>query len=226
MVHDSLIYAVLSILEARKRLNAICLKSASIAFLSILGNLARFALLYKWLNPKYCSTMYRNLEMALFRSFSYSVSSVPFVALRLVPFRVHDAVLDLIQGKKLAVRFSKIPLIRKHLFNRFSCMTTAGNAKRKIRTVMMRCRRHFRGQDKSLIDIYRSMFLQPKEGDIIFNCPIRFQIARVFQRLAVLIDFAFRGFALSLFFLQSFIAERMGSRMYQTGINGYAFVDA
>ena len=64
--HHSLIYAVFSILEALKRLKAICLNSASIAFLSILGNLARFALLYKWLNPKYCSTMYRNLKMALF----------------------------------------------------------------------------------------------------------------------------------------------------------------
>ena len=96
--HHSLVYAVFSILEALKRLKAICLKSASIAFLSILGNLARFALLYKWLNRKYCSTMYRNLDIALFRSFSYSVSSVPFVALRLVPFRVHDTVFNLIHA--------------------------------------------------------------------------------------------------------------------------------
>ena len=54
--HASLCYAGLSILEARERLNAICLNRTSMAFLSILGNLARYALLYKWLNPKYCST--------------------------------------------------------------------------------------------------------------------------------------------------------------------------
>lgn len=85
MAHNYLVYAVFSILEALKRLKVICMKSASIAFLSILGNLARLALLYKWFNPKYCSTMYRNLEIALLHSFSYSVSSVPFVALRFVP---------------------------------------------------------------------------------------------------------------------------------------------
>src|ERR1035437_200133 len=78
-------YAVFSILEARKRLKAICRKSASRAFLINLGNLARYALLYKWLNPKYCSTIYRTLEIALLRSVSYSVSSVPFVALRIMP---------------------------------------------------------------------------------------------------------------------------------------------
>ena len=82
-VHVSLDYTVFSILEALKRLKAICLKSPSIAFLSILGNLARFALLFKWLKPKYGSTMYRHLEIALFRSISNSVSSVPFVALRI-----------------------------------------------------------------------------------------------------------------------------------------------
>jgi len=49
-------YAVFSILEALKRLKAICRKSASRAFLINFGNLARYALLYKWLNPKYCST--------------------------------------------------------------------------------------------------------------------------------------------------------------------------
>ena len=73
--HLSLRYAVFSILEALKRLKAICRKSASSAFLTILGNLALFAPLYKWLKPKYCSPIYRNLEIALFRSISYTVSS-------------------------------------------------------------------------------------------------------------------------------------------------------
>ena len=80
-----LCYAVFNILEARERLNAICRKRASSAFLINFGNLARYALLYKWLNPKYCSTIYRTLEIALLRSVSYSVSSVPVVAFRIMP---------------------------------------------------------------------------------------------------------------------------------------------
>jgi hypothetical protein len=49
-------YAVFSIFEALKILKAIWRKRASSAFLISLGNLARYALLYKWLKPKYCST--------------------------------------------------------------------------------------------------------------------------------------------------------------------------
>ena len=102
--HASLGYAVFSILEARKRLNAICLNRASIAFLINLGNRARYALLYKWLNPKYCSTMYRNLEIALLRSFSYSVSSVAVVALRIKPSSI------LFMDRNSRFGFPKYPL--------------------------------------------------------------------------------------------------------------------
>ena len=83
--HATLGHAGFNILEALKILNAICRNKASVAFLMSFGNLARYALLYKWLNPKYCSTIYRTLEIALLRSFSYSVSSVPVVALRMMP---------------------------------------------------------------------------------------------------------------------------------------------
>src|SRR5674536_294924 len=82
--HACLGYAVQSIFEALKRLKAICRKTTSTALFMSLGSLARYALLCKWLNPKYCSTMYRTLEIALLRSVSYSVSSVPVVALRMM----------------------------------------------------------------------------------------------------------------------------------------------
>ncbi len=104
LAHDFLGYAVFSILDALKRLKAICLNRASIAFLSILGNLARYALLYKWLNPKYCSTMYRTLEIALLRSFSYSVSSAPTVALRIMPSAI------LFKDRNSRFGFPKYPL--------------------------------------------------------------------------------------------------------------------
>jgi len=102
--YDILGYAVFSILEARKRLKAICRKSASSAFLIILGNLALFALLYKWLKPKYCSTIYRNLEIALLRSFANSVSSVPAVAFRIMPSSI------LFKARNSLFGFPKYPL--------------------------------------------------------------------------------------------------------------------
>src|SRR5664280_23254 len=100
-------YAVFSIFEARKRLNAICRNSASRAFLINLGNLARYALLYKWLNPKYCSTIYRTLEISLLRSFSYSVNSVPVVALRIIPSSM------LFRARNSRFGFPKYPLSAK-----------------------------------------------------------------------------------------------------------------
>ena len=57
--HLSPVYAALSIFEPLKRLNAICLNKASIVFMIISGSLARLALSCKWLNPKYCSTIYQ-----------------------------------------------------------------------------------------------------------------------------------------------------------------------
>ena len=105
--HAFLRYAGLSILEARERLNAICRKSASSAFLINWGNLARYALLYKWLNPKYCSTMYRTLEIALLRAVSYSVSSVPVVALRMMPSSI------LFMERNSRFGFPKYPLSAK-----------------------------------------------------------------------------------------------------------------
>ncbi len=102
--HTANCYAVFSILEALKRLKAICRKSASRAFLINFGNLARYALLYKWLNPKYCSTIYRTLEIALLRSVSYSVSSVPVVAFLIMPSSI------LFRTRKSRLGFPKYPL--------------------------------------------------------------------------------------------------------------------
>ena len=55
------------------------------AFFINFVNLARKALLCRCEIPKYCSTIYRILEMALFRSFSKGVNSVPLLALVMMP---------------------------------------------------------------------------------------------------------------------------------------------
>ena len=76
---------VVSTLVPLRRLKAICLKRASMAFLINLVNLARKALLWRWERPKYCSTIYLILEITLLRSFSKGVNSVPRVALVIMP---------------------------------------------------------------------------------------------------------------------------------------------
>ena len=78
-------YAVFRTLVPLRRLKAICRKRALMAFLINLVNLARKALLWRWERPKYCSTMYLTLEMALLRSFSKVVNSVPRTALVMMP---------------------------------------------------------------------------------------------------------------------------------------------
>ena len=102
--HHPLSYVVFNILDPLRILKAICRNRASMAFLIILVNLARKALLWRWEIPKYCSTTYRTLEMALFRSISYCVSSVPRLALVMMPSAI------LFRWRKSLLFFPKYPL--------------------------------------------------------------------------------------------------------------------
>ena len=102
--HHPLSYVVFNILVPLRRLKAICRNSASMAFLIILVNLARKALLWRWEIPKYCSTTYRTFEMALLRLISYCVSSVPRVALVMMPSAI------LFRFRKSRLFFPKYPL--------------------------------------------------------------------------------------------------------------------
>jgi len=104
-------------------------------------------------------------------------------------------------------------------------MTTTGDTERKIRTIVMRSRRYLRSQNKAITSINGSMFLNSVVSDIILDCPIRFQIPGELKRIAVFIQLTFRCLLLQFFLLKSFIAERMGSRLHQAGINSYSFVD-
>jgi len=104
IISSFLSYAGLITLVPRRRLKAICRNRASMAFRIILVNLARKALLWRWEIPKYCSIMYRTLEMALFRSISCCVSSVPRVALVMIPSAI------LFRCRKSLLFFPKYPL--------------------------------------------------------------------------------------------------------------------
>ena len=66
-------------------LKAACRNQASNLFLMMVVNLARWARSCRWLMPKYCSTMYRILEMALLRRISDSVSLAVVEFLRMMP---------------------------------------------------------------------------------------------------------------------------------------------
>jgi hypothetical protein len=67
------------------RLNANCLNIKSMRFLKISVKRALSPLSYLWLMPKYCSTIYRYLEMALFRWISNSVNLALMLSFRMIP---------------------------------------------------------------------------------------------------------------------------------------------
>jgi glycosyltransferase involved in cell wall biosynthesis len=67
------------------KLKANCRNMISMLFLMIFVNLARWPLSCRWLIPKYCSTMYLNFEMALFRRISLSVSLAVMESFRMMP---------------------------------------------------------------------------------------------------------------------------------------------
>ena len=137
----------------------------------------------------------------------------------------HDAVGDLVQIQKIPIVFSKIPFVRIHSPDGLIGMTTAGNAERKIRAVMVGSGGHFRSENKPIMGIDGGMFLKPEMRLVIFDCPVRFEIAGKLKDVAILVQFSLGCFALFLFFLQFLLTEGMAGRFNQTGIDGYAFVD-
>ena len=72
-------------LEPRFMLKAACLNMVSMVFFIIVVNRARLALSCKWFNPKYCSTIYRFLEICLLRCFSNSVNLDVVVSFLMIP---------------------------------------------------------------------------------------------------------------------------------------------
>lgn len=124
--------------------------------------------------------------------------------------------------EEVPIIFSKVSFIGKDLFDRVLGMTTGNNAEREIGAVMKGSRGYFRGQDKSVAGIDRSMFFENIMGDIIFDCPVRFQIAENLRGLPVLSNFPS---GVCLIFFQFFLAPGMAGRLNQTGVNGNAFVD-
>jgi len=104
-------------------------------------------------------------------------------------------------------------------------MIAAGNAKGKIRAVMLGSWGHFRSKNKSVTSIDRGMFLEPEVRLVILDRPVRFKIPGKFKDVAVFIQLTIGSFSLFLFFLQFLLAEGMTGRFNQAGIDGYAFVD-
>jgi hypothetical protein len=70
------------------KLSANCRNIISMVFLTIVGNRALFPLSCRWLMPKYCSTIYRYFEIALFRLILKSVNFALTLSLRIIPFQI------------------------------------------------------------------------------------------------------------------------------------------
>ena len=137
----------------------------------------------------------------------------------------HDAILDLIKTQKLSVLLSKIALVGKDLFDRIFGMTAASNAQGEKRTVVKRGRGHFCGQDKAITGVYGSMLFQTKKRFVVLDRPVGIEIAGKLHRLSPLIQVALRRLSFDLFFFQFALADGMTYRLYQTGIDGNAFID-
>jgi len=125
------------------------------SFFIIPVNLFRKALLWRWEIPKYCSTIYRTLEMALLRSFSNFVNSVPRTAFLVMPSAI------LFRWRESLLFFRKIHFVGTHLADGLFGMTTARDAKSKIWAVVMGSAGYFRSQDKPLTGIDGGMSLKP-----------------------------------------------------------------
>jgi hypothetical protein len=100
-------------------LKAACRNQVSNLFLTMVVNLARLARSCRWLMPKYCSTIYRILEMALLRWISYSVCLAVVEFLRMMPSSIwlkarKSRLGDLHPGK------TSLRLVRYAKFNRAS----------------------------------------------------------------------------------------------------------
>ena len=137
----------------------------------------------------------------------------------------HNAVLDIVKAQKLTVVLSKVALVCKDFLDWILSMATAGDTQRKIRAVMERGRGHFRGQNEPIMGIHGGMLFQTKVGFIILDRPVGIEIAGKLHRLSQLIQISLRRLSFDPFFPQFVLAEGMTCRLYQTGIDGNAFID-
>ena len=88
-------------------LKAACRYQQLNRFFAMVVNLARLALSCRWEIPKYCSTMYRTLEIFLFRSISSSVSFAVEEPFRMIPSQIR------LRAKKLRLGLPAYPLSAK-----------------------------------------------------------------------------------------------------------------
>ena len=88
----------------------------------------------------------------------------------------HDSIGDFIVCQKLSIWCTRVSFIGIHLINRLFRMSAVNRTIRQIVGIVYRSRRHSGGQDKSIVDINRSMLFKPIVRRIIFNGPVWFQI--------------------------------------------------
>ena len=151
--------------------------------------------------PKYCSTIYRILEMALLRWISKlgELGGGGVLA--------HDAIFDFVEGQKVPVGFSCVALVGIDLFDLLFCMTTESGAIGEVVGIVDRGRGEGGGQHKTVAGVDRRMFFQTKVGDIIFNRPVGFEVPGELQRFAGFIPLALFGVAVFALLFQLILAQ-------------------
>lgn len=69
------------------------------------------------------------------------------------------------------------------------------------------------------------MLFQTKVGFVILGRPVGIEIAGKLHQVSHLVQAALRRFSFDPFFFQLVLAEGMAGGLYQTGINGNAFIN-
>ena len=104
-------------------------------------------------------------------------------------------------------------------------MATAGDTERKIGTVRGGGRGYFRSKNKPIMGIDGGMLFKSKVGAVVFDRPVRFEIAGEFKEVSIFIQFTRGCFSFLFFFFQLFLADGMTGGLNQAGVNSYALVD-
>jgi len=104
-------------------------------------------------------------------------------------------------------------------------MTTGDNTQREIKVLMVGSGGDFRSRTNPYWVSTEICSLSPKWGGIVFDRPVRFEIAGEFKEVSVFIQFTRGCFSFLFFFFQLLFADEMTGGMHQSDVNSHALVE-
>jgi len=127
--------------------------------------------------------------------------------------------------KELSIIFAEVAFVCIDFFDGVFGVATGGDTEGEIGAVMMRSRRHFGGEDETVVGVGGGVLFKPKMWDIILDGPVGFKVSGELEDVPVFIEVAGWFLSFLYFLFQFFFADGMTGRFNQAGVDGYAFVD-